>query len=123
MNPEAVFLCTSDALTERGHGVRFVVPQAQGTQQQAFAVRYQGTVVAYLNRCAHLPQELDWNAGDFFDEEGQYLVCAGHGALYSPASGLCVAGPCRGASLVRLPVQETAQGVFWMMPQISWPTS
>jgi nitrite reductase/ring-hydroxylating ferredoxin subunit len=115
MSVQPIFLCASNALKEKGLGVRFVVPQANGTQQQAFAVRHQGTVVAYINQCAHLPQELDWNAGDFYDEEGQYLVCAGHGALYNPASGVCVAGPCRGASLHRVNVQENAQGVFLML--------
>jgi nitrite reductase/ring-hydroxylating ferredoxin subunit len=110
---QPVFLCASDALQERGRGIRFAIPQARGTQP-AFAVRFNGTVVAYLNECAHLPQELDWNAGNFFDEDGQYLVCAGHGALYNAQSGLCVAGPCRGASLTRVAVQENAQGVFWL---------
>jgi len=41
--------------------------------------------------------ELDWQPGEFFDIAGVYLVCSTHGAIFEPNSGLCVAGPCRGA--------------------------
>jgi phosphoglycolate phosphatase len=78
----------------------------------AFVVRHAGQAHAYLNRCAHRLVELDWEEGQFFDYEKQHLVCATHGALYDPATGLCIAGPCRGASLVALAVRETEGGVW-----------
>ena len=58
-----------------------------------------------------MPTELDWQPGEFFELSGTYLVCATHGALFDPASGLCVAGPCRGASLARVAVGEGPDGV------------
>lgn len=91
--------------------MRFEV-QAQGATLPAFAVRHGGTVKAYINRCAHVGIELDWTPGEFFDRSGLYLICATHGATYLPDSGKCIAGPCRGASLVSLPVLEEDGSVF-----------
>jgi len=98
-------IAQSAALLERGPGVRFEVERF-GRTRQAFVVRFDGVARAYENACAHLAVELDWIPGEFFDEERRHLVCATHGALYEPADGHCVAGPCRGARLIPLPVME-----------------
>jgi nitrite reductase/ring-hydroxylating ferredoxin subunit len=105
-------LCASADLIDGGKGVRFAVT-AFGDDATAFAVRYNGGVHAYLNRCAHVPMELDWNQGDFFDLSGLYIVCATHGAAYAPESGHCIAGPCRGARLRPVMVMENDDQVFW----------
>jgi nitrite reductase/ring-hydroxylating ferredoxin subunit len=34
-----------------------------GEPMRAFALRYEGQVVAYLNRCVHVPTEMDWKHG------------------------------------------------------------
>ena len=70
----------------------------------AFLINYQGTFHAYVNRCRHMTTPLDFVRYQFFTEDGSRLVCLTHGALYEPASGLCVEGPCKGLSLYRLPV-------------------
>lgn len=98
-------ICDSSALEEGGKGVRFSVRTTTG-EVPAFAVRYGGAVYAYLNRCAHVPVELDWMNGDFFDYSKLYLICATHGATYLPASGLCVQGPCPGKRLTAVAVEE-----------------
>jgi len=95
------------ALVDGGPGLRFAVGPA-GAALPAFAIRYRGRVHAYANRCAHQDIELDWLPGAFFDADGNHLVCAMHGALYAPDTGLCVDGPCRGARLTRIPVRERA---------------
>ena len=33
------------------------------------------------------------------EKSGKYLMCHTHGALFQLSDGLCVAGPCNGASL------------------------
>lgn len=86
-------ICAGSELDDSGDGVRFEVACGDGPAQ-AFAVRYQGRVYAYLNRCGHMPMELDWVQGKFFDGEGLVLVCSTHGALYEPDSGRCLGGPC-----------------------------
>jgi nitrite reductase/ring-hydroxylating ferredoxin subunit len=105
MAEDAGVICDSGTLQEGGKGVRFVVQCADGAQP-AFAVRYGGQVYAYLNRCAHVPVELDWINGDFFDYSKLYLICATHGAMYLPDSGLCVQGPCPGKQLQTVKVEE-----------------
>jgi len=105
-------ICASDALAEKGRGVRFEMHVESGVMAHAFAVRYGGKVYAYLNRCAHVGIELDWNAGEFFDESGLYLICATHGATYRPDSGECIAGPCRGRRLQQLEIEERDGGIF-----------
>ena len=101
-------ICRGDELAECGDGVRFEF--AHGGEA-AFVVRYQGEVHAYVNRCAHLPYELDWIAGKFFDSEGLVLICSVHGANYDPLTGQCVGGPCNHA-LTKIAVEEFDGGVY-----------
>ena len=101
----------SEALVDGGPGLRFEVCRA-GESLPAFAVRYRGMVRAYLNECRHQCTELDWNPGEFFDAERLYLICATHGALYRPDTGLCVDGPCRGASLAAVAVRERDGAIY-----------
>jgi nitrite reductase/ring-hydroxylating ferredoxin subunit len=98
-------ICESGALAEGGRGVRFDWPAAGG-EGKAFAIRYDGAPRAFVNRCPHMGVELDWQPGEFFEETGLYLVCSTHGAIFEPFSGLCVAGPCRGARLLAIAVEE-----------------
>ncbi|MSQ60521.1 MAG: Rieske (2Fe-2S) protein, partial [Betaproteobacteria bacterium] len=71
------------------------------------------TVHAYLNRCAHVPVELDWMEGNFFDYSGLYLTCSTHGAAYLPDTGHCIAGPCKGRRLVPVMIEEN-NGQIWL---------
>lgn len=101
-------------LRDGGRGIRFAVRVAAG-DATAFAVRHSGQVHAFLNRCAHVAMELDWVAGDLFDADGRWLVCAAHGALYEPASGRCAGGPCSGrGGLLALQVVERDGRLYWV---------
>ena len=101
----------SEALAEGGLGMRFEVRRG-AELLPAFVVRHGGCVRAYINECRHQASELDWNPGEFFDASGLYLICATHGALYDPQSGLCIAGPCRGARLAPVSVEERDGSVY-----------
>lgn len=109
-------ICDSAALVEGGAGVRFSLA-VRGVETPAFAIRFGGRVRGYLNRCAHVPVELDWRPGAFFDDSGLYLICATHGALYHPASGACVGGRCAGRGLIPLPVVERDGHVYLVETQ------
>jgi nitrite reductase/ring-hydroxylating ferredoxin subunit len=104
-------ICDSAALTEGGRGVRFIVQQ-YGAPAEAFVIRYDGRVYAYFNSCAHIPVELDWMEGEFFDKAGLYLICATHGATYEPDTGHCIMGPCKGQHLITVPVAERDGKVY-----------
>jgi nitrite reductase/ring-hydroxylating ferredoxin subunit len=109
-NPQ--YLCRSDELVERGKGVVFDV-MLWRQPARAFALRIDGRVVGYINRCAHVPSELDWNPGEFLDAERTTIVCAVHGAQYSPGSGHCLGGPCGRGRLMPVRVSESGGEVSW----------
>ena len=71
----------------------------------AFLINDKGSFYAYVNRCRHMPTPLDFVRDEFISEDGRYLRCYTHGALYEFATGLCVDGPCKGESLYSLPVR------------------
>ena len=104
-------ICASGDLVDGGDGVRFEF-ESEGETVAAFAIRHGGRAYAYVNRCAHIAMELDWQPGKFFDSEGEYLICSTHGALYAPESGACRGGPCKGAGLSRLSIYESDGKVF-----------
>ena len=112
MSDTEIFICAADQVQEGGKGVRFPVT-AGGEDCTAFVVRFAQQPRAYLNRCAHVPMELDWNEGEFFESSGEYLMCATYGALYEPATGRCAGGPCRGCKLHPLTVTEHDNQLFW----------
>jgi nitrite reductase/ring-hydroxylating ferredoxin subunit len=111
-----VYICGSDALVDGGNGVRFPVI-AYGGEATGFVVRYGGKVYGYLNRCAHVPIELDWSKGEFFESSKLYLMCSTHGAIYAPETGVCTGGPCRGGRLRPIAVRESVEGVYWQPDQ------
>ncbi|MFO7481604.1 Rieske (2Fe-2S) protein [Oceanibaculum nanhaiense] len=69
-----------------------------------FVVRQGGTVFGYVNVCPHLFTPLEMMPDDFIDDSGQFIICATHGALFKIADGECVAGPCQGESLTKVPL-------------------
>ncbi|MGF6445413.1 Rieske (2Fe-2S) protein [Paraburkholderia youngii] len=114
---QAVRICAAEDLVDGGEGVRRDA-RLCGQDAVVFFVRYDGCAYGYLNRCAHVPMELDWQEGQFFESSGLYLMCATHGAIYAPDTGKCVGGPCRGGRLRAVQVEEhdTPEGraVFWL---------
>jgi nitrite reductase/ring-hydroxylating ferredoxin subunit len=105
-------LCASDELAERGRAWVWDVLE-YGRPMRAFALRFDGTVRAYLNRCLHVPTEMDWQSGEFLDMDKRWILCSIHGATYEPADGRCVGGPCGRGRLTPVAVQELEGRVYW----------
>jgi nitrite reductase/ring-hydroxylating ferredoxin subunit len=104
-------LCNSRDLLDGGQAVPFDINFA-GQTCRAFAIRFNGLPHAYLNRCTHVAMELDWQPNRIFDDSGQWLLCASHGAAYQPDTGQCAGGPCRGG-LVKITLSENGGVVYW----------
>ncbi|HBY47735.1 MAG TPA: (2Fe-2S)-binding protein, partial [Alcanivorax sp.] len=49
----------------------------------------------------------------FMDDDGRFLVCANHGALFEPENGACLSGPCSGDSLTAVPL-DVRDGEIWV---------
>lgn len=105
-------LCAAEQLAERGTALLFDVLQYR-VPARAFALRFDGKVVAYLNRCLHVPTEMDWQPGEFLDSEREFIICSIHGASYAPKSGRCVGGPCGRGKLTSIEVIEREGQVYW----------
>ncbi|CAH2709520.1 Rieske domain-containing protein [Xanthomonas campestris pv. nigromaculans] len=69
-------------------------------------------VRAWLNVCPHAGRRLDWAPGQFLKTKEGHLVCAAHGAAFELAGGECISGPCRGQSLLTVPVRIEGEQVF-----------
>ncbi len=110
--PEPEPLCTSADLEERGRAWVWDVLE-YGRPARAFAMRFDGRLVAYMNRCVHVPTEMDWQPGEFLDMDKRWILCSIHGASYEPADGRCVGGPCGRGQLTPVRVQELDGQVSW----------
>ena len=115
-------LCVSDQLPERGRAIVFDVLHYR-EPARAFALRFDGRVVAYLNRCVHVPTELDWQPGEFLDADREFILCSIHGAAYAPTTGRCIGGPCGRGGLVRLEAFERDGAVWWLPTRDTRPVA
>ena len=98
-----------------GEGKTIKFPfRRDGVKQEGVLLRWKGEVMAFENKCQHLPLPLDYGDNRFFTTDGKFLVCQTHWAIYQPDTGLCVQGPCQGASLKKLSL-EFAQGKIWLV--------
>jgi nitrite reductase/ring-hydroxylating ferredoxin subunit len=111
-SPAAEPLCASSAVEERGKAWLWDVLE-YGRPARAFVLRFDGTLRAYINRCVHVPTEMDWQPGEFLDLDKRWILCSIHGAAYEPADGRCVGGPCGRGRLTPVAVQEHDGQVYW----------
>lgn len=109
---EPLRLCTSGELAEKGAGFVFEVLHYR-EPARAFVLRFDGRVVGYLNRCLHVPTEMDWRHGEFLDADREFIMCATHGAVYEPLTGRCAGGPCGRGKLSVIDVFERDGQVYW----------
>ena len=96
---------------EEGKTLKFSFKRKE-RPMEGFVGRFNGTLFAYENTCRHIPISLDYDDNRFFTNQGDALMCQTHGAVYEPDTGLCMRGPCAGASLFPLEVMEE-DGVLW----------
>ena len=97
MSAERIALCAASEIVE-GAAKGFLI-----NDLSLFALRRDGEIYVYRNSCPHLGVELNWREDMFFDRDGELIQCALHGALFAPATGECLAGPCYGHYLQAIP--------------------
>lgn len=69
--------------------------------------RRDGQLHAYVNACPHYQLRLNSpnNPDRLMTLDRDKLKCAHHLALFDPLTGLCVGGPAKGDSLIRVPIE------------------
>jgi len=93
------------AEVELGRFVRVKLPESPAS---VLVGRVDGVWRAYQNVCRHRALPLDLGARSPMSDDGEFLLCHQHGALYRRRDGLCVVGPCAGERLA--PVDIVAEG-------------
>jgi len=96
-------LCTVESLAD-GAARGFVVGSGAG-RRDIVVVRVDGVISGYRNACPHQGVPLETFPDRFLDAAGRHLVCSVHGARFRVVDGFCVSGPCRGQSLISVPIE------------------
>lgn len=107
---DSIFICTLEGISDPGS--RAFDVQINGEQLSGFIVLKDSQVFAYRNSCPHTGSPLDWVEHQFLDMDQQFIQCAVHDARFDVASGLCIAGPCSGDSLLKLEVIQKDLAVY-----------
>lgn len=89
----------------------FSLPGAEPAE--IFVVRTGDAVNAYINSCPHIGTPLEFRPDQFLTRDRSEILCSTHGARFEISSGACIAGPCRGQSLQRVPV-KVVDGWIWL---------
>ncbi|SIT11493.1 Rieske (2Fe-2S) protein [Neptunomonas antarctica] len=100
-------LCTLDTLAED------VSKGFQLADVSLVAVNKCGHIYVYLNQCPHRGVPLEWQPDQFLDLDKNFIQCATHGALFRIEDGECIAGPCPGEMLTKIPC-KVEQGEVWI---------
>lgn len=93
-------LCRTEEIPEGG-----CKSLGHGIEDAMFAVRWNGTIHLYRNRCPHAGAPLNWMPDRFLDRSRQHLHCKVHGALFEVETGTCFSGPCPGQKLEAIPFE------------------
>lgn len=87
-------------------------PGAKSFRFRAEAAMFAGVVVrvgedirGYVDSCPHAGWPLSALDDRYLTRDHRHILCAGHGALFTPLTGECVAGPCFGERLSSWPVE------------------
>jgi nitrite reductase/ring-hydroxylating ferredoxin subunit len=94
---------------EDGQGRGFTLGEGNA-RREIFVLRAGARVYGYVNSCPHQGTPLDWVPDRFVSTETGLVLCATHGAMFRVEDGYCVAGPCAGQALRRVPVRVDAAG-------------
>ena len=83
-----------------------------GKKRMLFGVRRRGDVHVYINSCPHIGAPLNIQPDRFLTIDGALINCSTHGALFTIEDGMCIAGPCKGRPLRRIPAHVRGGDVF-----------
>ena len=105
-----LFICQLTDLDDPGS--RGFSVDLDGTVIEGFIVLKDGEFFAYQNKCPHTGSPLDWVEHQFLDLDFAHIQCAVHDARFDIETGLCIAGPCPGASLNKLNFEQRDEALY-----------
>lgn len=110
MSVDGAAVCTLEELAATGSR-GFSVGEGEWPLRGFVVVLPDGGIRAYVNTCPHAGHALDLLPHRFLTADRSLIVCSSHGALFEPADGRCVAGPCTGRALRPLSVAIGPDGL------------
>ncbi len=99
---ELFAICTTEEIDDGGaRGFVLARPDATGTSKAwpILVTRKANNFYAFENACPHQGSRLDQVAGEFLDDDGNFITCGKHHAQFDLDTGHCFIGPCQGKSL------------------------
>lgn len=112
----AITLCLMDDIADGG---ALGLPEHQQLHPAGLvAVRQGEQVRVYINRCPHFSVPLDYRPQEFCTYRGRFLMCAHHSAVFRFEDGHCIDGPCKGASLEPVTVENVAGRVVMQVADV-----
>jgi len=110
-----LLLCRTDELAAIAEGRARGFDPRQSGQDSVFVVRHAGRLHAWRNACPHVGgAPMAWRKDAYTNAAGTHIVCSAHGALFEPATGHCVQGPCLGQALTPLEMDIRSDGSVWL---------
>ena len=106
-------LCNVDELPDGG--ARGFDTESAG-QATVFVLRRGSALRAWRDACPHLGTPLPWRRDAYLDAYGRHIVCAAHGALFDPLTGICTLGPCLGDALTPVDIEIDSDGGLHLAP-------
>jgi nitrite reductase/ring-hydroxylating ferredoxin subunit len=99
---ELFVICATNEI-EDGIATGFVLMRADESGEAGpwpiLITRKGNNFYGFENRCPHEHSRLDTTPGQFMDEEGNFIACGNHNALFDLDTGKCFIGPCQGQHL------------------------
>jgi|SRR5450830_214780 len=102
-----MYLCHLEQLPEGG--ARGFDAESSG-QATIFVLRRGQQAWAWRDACPHHGTPLPWRKDAYLDASGEHVVCAAHGALFDPITGICTLGPCLGDALTAVSLRIDPDG-------------
>jgi nitrite reductase/ring-hydroxylating ferredoxin subunit len=69
----------------------------------------------FENACPHQGSRLDTVAGEFLDEDGNFITCGKHHAQFDLDNGHCFIGPCQGKALTPIKLVPRHSDYDWLI--------
>jgi nitrite reductase/ring-hydroxylating ferredoxin subunit len=110
-NPAALpgYLCALDDVPDGGG---FEIPPECAGTPGIVVLRRSDETWAYRNLCPHFSIPLNYEPNTFWAYDAELLMCAHHSAMFRFEDGVCIDGPCQGASLTPVAIRIEAGHVF-----------
>ena len=96
-------LCRFDELKDPG--AKGFVFREESAMFSGFVLRQGDSVQGFVDSCPHAGWRLAGMGDHFLTRDDRYILCSGHGALFTLKDGECISGPCFGERLAPWPVK------------------